>query len=77
MSKIRFTKKKLSDYQSKGTHSFELCQFLYFKRIIWSKNDRAFTSVPDSASASRIYKEDAPNPWVCLEEIVLLGLLLS
>lgn len=44
-----------------GVFTFRLCQFLYFKRIIWSKNDWAFTPVPASAGASRINDEDAPN----------------
>ena len=64
MNKTKFTKKKPLDYQSKGNHSYELCQFLQFRRIIWSKNDRAFTPVPDSAGASRVNEEDAPNPRV-------------
>lgn len=64
MSKIRYTKKKPSGYHPKGTHSYELCQFLHFRRIVWSKNDRAFTPVPDSAGASRFNEEDALNPRV-------------
>jgi len=53
--------------RSEYSPTWGLCQFLYFKRIIWSKNDRAFTSVPDSAGASRINEEDAPNPREILE----------
>jgi len=61
MNKTISIKEKPPGYRPRGIHSCELCQFLYFKRIIWSKNDWAFTPVPASAGASRVNDEDAPN----------------